>query len=199
MNTSLRILLLAAIVAIAGAACTSAGGGPSVPPLTDPGGGGGTGGGSGSSAGGSGGSGSSGGSVGSGGDSGTGIVVPVQPGPGGPVVPAQPKIVVPKPGRLDVHPVGASTIEAIVTGRHVTLRLSWWSGVEPCSVLDSVGVVRTGTNILLTIREGSDQRGVACIEIAMLKGTIVDLGELAPGTYTISAGGEAPPIQVIVS
>jgi len=108
-------------------------------------------------------------------------------------------MVVPKPGRLDVHPVPAGTIEATVTGRRVQVRLTWWSGVEPCSVLDSVGVARTGTDISLTIREGADQLGVACIEIAMLKGTLVDLGELPVGTYTISAGDQAPPVQVTVS
>jgi hypothetical protein len=39
-----------------------------------------------------------------------------------------------------------------------------------------------------------------CIEIAELKATIVDLGELEPGDYSIRAGeGEAPPITVTVS
>jgi hypothetical protein len=38
-----------------------------------------------------------------------------------------------------------------------------------------------------------------CIEIAMYKATIVDLGELEPGEYTIRASeGEAPPITVTV-
>jgi hypothetical protein len=107
-------------------------------------------------------------------------------------------MLVPRPGRLDVHPVGASTIQARVDGRRVTVKLTWWSGVAPCSVLDSVGEARTGRSILLTIREGADQRGVACIELAMLKGTVVDLGELAPGTYTIAAFGDAPPVEVVV-
>ena len=120
------------------------------------------------------------------------------PGDPAPVEPLQATIVTPKPGRLDVHPVGATTIEASVVARRVVARLTWWSGVAPCSVLDSVDVARTGSTIVLTIREGADQRGVACIELAMLKGALVDLGELDPGTYTISAGGEAPPIQVVV-
>ena len=38
-----------------------------------------------------------------------------------------------------------------------------------------------------------------CPEIALLKGTIVDLGELAPGSYTITAGGDAPPVRIVVS
>ncbi|MDP9481860.1 MAG: hypothetical protein M3P84_01405 [Chloroflexota bacterium] len=111
----------------------------------------------------------------------------------------EPTIVVAKPGRLEPHPVGATRIESRVTDRRVVIRLTWYSGVEPCSVLDSVGVTRTGNDIVLTLREGADQLGVACIELAMLKATIVDLGELEPGTYTISAGGDAPPIQVVVN
>lgn len=181
MQRHLRILVLCGLVAIAGVACSSAGG--SAPPLSTPGGG------------------TGGGSVGSGGDPGSGIehpVVPI-PGDGAPPGVGRATMVVPKPGRLDVHPVAALTIEATVTGRRVQVRLTWWSGVEPCSVLDSVGVARTGTDIDLTILEGADQLGGACIEIAMLKGTIVDLGELPVGTYTISAGDQAPPVHVTVS
>jgi hypothetical protein len=32
----------------------------------------------------------------------------------------------------------------------------------------------------------------------MLKATVVDLGELLPDAYVISAGGDAAPIRVIV-
>jgi hypothetical protein len=181
MHNPFRILAVCVLVAISGAACTSSGGLP-IPPITAPGGG------------------SGGGSSGSGGDPGVGIDPPVVSGPGGPapIGPPRATIVTPKPGRLDAHPVGAGTIEASVTGRKVAVRLTWWSGVAPCSVLDSIDVARTGSAIVLTIREGADQRGVACIDLAMLKGAIVDLGELTPGSYTISAGGEAPPVQVVV-
>ncbi len=180
MPTPLRTIVLCVLIAIAGAACTTSGGLPSAP-TGSPGA-------------------SGGGSSGSGGDPGLGTDRPVTTGPGGPapVGPPQATIVTPKPGRLDVHPVGASTIEASVAARRVVVRLTWWSGVAPCSVLDSIDVARTGSAIVLTIREGADQRGVACIELAMLKGALVDLGELDPGTYTVSAGGEAPPVQVVV-
>jgi hypothetical protein len=41
---------------------------------------------------------------------------------------------------------------------------------------------------------------VMCIEIAQLKATIVDLGDLEPGTWTIRApNSEAHPIQVTIS
>ena len=133
------------------------------------------------------------GSVGSGGS----VIVdptPVDPGAG------EPTIVVPKAGQKNTHPVGAMTLQASVDGRHVLVKVSWWSGVEPCNVLDSVRVERSGTDIAITIVEGSSDLDAMCIEIAQLKATIVDLGELEPGTYTISSpNSEAPPIQVSVS
>jgi len=184
MKTSVRAVVLGVIAALLLAACSAAPvptnptqpspTDPSAPIGTEPGG------------------------DGSGGGSGGGIAIPDFPLPGGGQPGENPTIVVPKPGRLNVHPVGAAKVEARVDGRRVLVRVSWWSGVEPCSVLDSVLVERNGTNVTITIREGADRLDVACIEIAMLKATIVDLGELEPGTYTISAGGDATPIQVIV-
>jgi ABC-type transport system substrate-binding protein len=183
MTTIPRRLLLSGLAALAVAACTAAGGGglasgspaASPPASTSPGG------------------------AGSEPDPGTGGTIS-PPASGEPVAPAPvPTIVVPKPGRLDVHPVGATAIEARADGRHVIVKLTWWSGVEPCSVLDSVGVEKAGNHITLTIREGADRRDVACIDIAMLKATVVDLGELEPGRYTISAGANASPVQVVVS
>jgi hypothetical protein len=80
------------------------------------------------------------------------------------------------------------------------VKVSWWSGVEPCNVLDSVKVDRSGTDIAISIIEGSSDLDAMCIEIAQLKATIVDLGDLEPGTYTISApNSDATPIQVTIS
>lgn len=109
-----------------------------------------------------------------------------------------PTLVFPKPGQLNVHPVGATLIEPAVQDRHLWVRVSWWSGVEPCSVLDSVAVDRDGDAFTITLFEGSSDLAVACIEIAMLKATVIDLGELEPGTYTLSAGGEAPRVTVAI-
>jgi hypothetical protein len=126
----------------------------------------------------------------------------MQPAPGNPGIgrlpDGQPTIVIPKPGRLDVHPVGATKLEGQVDGRRVHVTVSWWSGVEPCSALDSVALIRDGANIAIELREGADQLGVACSQIAMLKATVVDLGELSPGTYVVSAGGDAAPIRITV-
>jgi hypothetical protein len=61
-------------------------------------------------------------------------------------------------------------------------------------------VDRGASSIALTVIEGSSDLDAVCIEIAMLKATIVDLGELAPGTWTItSPNSDAAPIQLTIS
>jgi len=119
---------------------------------------------------------------------------PVDPGLG------QPKLVIPRPGQLNPRPVGAASLEPAVNGHHVLVKITWWSGVEPCNVLDSVKVERSGTAITIQLIEGSGDAHAICIEIAEQKATIVDLGELEPGTYTISAGGkgDATPVTITV-
>ena len=169
--------LLAALT-LAGCASTGAPSSPpsSSPPVTDPAPGGGT-----------------------SGDPGTGIVGPVNPAPADPVG-GEPTLVIARPGQLNPRPLGATLIETSVDGRHVLVKLTWWSGVEPCNVLDSIKVERTGTDIALTIIEGSSDLDAACIEIAMQKATIVDLGELEPGRYTISSpGGDAAPVTITIA
>jgi hypothetical protein len=141
-----------------------------------------------------------GGGSGSGGSGGSGIGV--APPPGG--VPRDPnlgqaQLVAPQPGQKGLHPVSVVLARAAVDGHHVSIELRWWSGVAPCSVLDSVQVQRDGATFTLTPMEGSSGRPVACEDIAQLKATVVDLGELDPGTYTIKASGDAPAITVTVS
>jgi hypothetical protein len=106
----------------------------------------------------------------------------------------------PRAGQKNTHPVGATTLQASVDGRHVLVKLTWYSGIEPCNVLDSVRVERSGADIAITLIEGASQLDVACIEIAQLKATIVDLGDLEPGTYTIrTTTGDASPIHVTIN
>ena len=139
---------------------------------------------------------------GSDGNVGSGGAVIVDPAPPTPVDPAagQPTIVIPKAGQKNPHPVSPATLQASIDGRHVLVKVAWWSGVEPCNVLDSVKVDRSGTDIAISLFEGASDLDAMCIEIAQLKATIVDLGDLEPGTYTISApNSEAPPIQITVS
>jgi hypothetical protein len=115
------------------------------------------------------------------------------PDPGG-------KIVVPKPGQLDVHPVAAGSLAATVDGRRVVVTVTYTSGVEPCYVLDSIVVQRGDHAIAITLREGHGPGDAVCIEIAETKRTMIDLGELDPGTWTITdTQGGAPPITVTIA
>jgi hypothetical protein len=109
-------------------------------------------------------------------------------------------LVIPHPGTVNPHPVAVEGIEANVDAGHVTARLTWTSGVEPCYVLDSVLMSRDGANIDLTVVEGSGDPNAVCIEIAKTKSTIVDIGELEPGTYTITAtNSQIPPVTITVT
>jgi hypothetical protein len=64
-------------------------------------------------------------------------------------------------------------------------------------VLRPVGISRHGATFVLRMREGSDAGpNTACIEIAMLKRTVVDLGAPGPGHYTVRAGGKTATIDV---
>ena len=168
-------------------------------PGQDPGGlvpGGPADGGSGSAPGGNSGGGSNGGSAP--GDPGTGVVTSPPDG-GGVIVPDPPGTIVnPVPGLLGIHAVQATRLEPGVNGSNVSVRISWVSGVEPCSVLAGVTVARDVNTFKLTINEGSQGEQMMCVEMAMFKATIVDLGKLDPGTYTITAFGDAPAVQVVV-
>lgn len=131
-------------------------------------------------------------------DPGDGIGDGTEPG-GGPGQPGTPELVVPRPGQQMVQRVGASALDARVDGRHVVLNARFWSGVEPCSVLDSVDVARNGQTIDITLLVGTSDPDAMCMALAVEKVVVVDLGELEPGTYTIgSENGDAEPISVEV-
>ena len=120
---------------------------------------------------------------------------PSNPGADEPVA----RLVVPKPGQLDVRAIPAETLEATVDGRRAVITVTFTSGVEPCHVLDSIVVERGDHAFAITLREGRGPGDNVCIEIAETKRTQVDLGELEPGTYTIrDAVGGAPPISVTI-
>lgn len=109
------------------------------------------------------------------------------------------KVVVPRPGQLDVHPVAAETLRATVTGRSVEVAVDWWTGVEPCTILDTIVVERGEGTFSITLHEGRGPGDMACIAIAELHRAFIDLGELEPGTWTIRDGtGGAPDIEVVV-
>ncbi|MER5420964.1 hypothetical protein [Streptosporangium roseum] len=58
-----------------------------------------------------------------------------------------------------------------------SLRVTWWSGVEPCTVLDRVTVRETSKRVTVTLWEGpsAKARNMACIAIAIQKVTTVKL------------------------
>jgi hypothetical protein len=119
--------------------------------------------------------------------------------PGGPGGPGQPEFVQPQPGQQMVRPVGITELIARVSGNRVELNAKWSSGVEPCSVLDSIEVAREGTTFTISLFEGTSDPDAMCIAVAVEKVTLVDLGELASGTYTVRASmGDAPDITVEV-
>ena len=144
------------------------------------------------------GGGGGGGAVG-GGNAGIGIDLPA---PGGNVViPDNPTLVVVHPGQAGLHDVSPVELRSrIDQAGHVIVRVRWWGGIEPCEVLDSVDVVRRGTTFTIALRVGSAAGGqVACIEIARDTATLVDLGILPAGQYTVRAAtGDAPAIAVTV-
>ncbi|WP_182898110.1 hypothetical protein [Microbispora sp. H10830] len=58
-----------------------------------------------------------------------------------------------------------------------SLDVVWWSGVEPCNVLDRVEVTETAREVTVTLYEGQDRRSpdAVCIAIAIMKTTKVQL------------------------
>jgi hypothetical protein len=123
------------------------------------------------------------------------------PTTGDPVLPlpGADRLVVPKPGQLDVHPLPAQAFSAVVDGRHLVVTIHFTSGVEPCSVLDTIVVQLGQASFTMTLREGHGPGDAACIEIAESKRAVVDLGDPQPGTYDIVDGaGGAAPISVTI-
>lgn len=86
----------------------------------------------------------------------------------------QVRMVTPRPGMADVHPTAWERAE-IVSERVV--RIYFYAGVEPCSVLDRVDVRASGGTIRITLYSGSDPASpdAMCIQTAELKSVDVRL------------------------
>ena len=97
------------------------------------------------------------------------------PDPGATVQPRGPRVVEPVPGQDGVHPIPFRSKK--VNGRTVTL--NFYSGVEPCNVLDSVDVEYGRDKIIVTLMEGHapDSEDTACIELAEFKQVTIELDE----------------------
>jgi hypothetical protein len=81
----------------------------------------------------------------------------------------------------DLRPVPWDNARQTPGGRH--LRVVYWSGVEPCNVLDHVDVDYGASKITVTLYEGSDpdEPDAMCIEIALQKVVRVALEEAVDG------------------
>ncbi|HET9672830.1 MAG TPA: hypothetical protein VFQ40_08290, partial [Actinomycetota bacterium] len=98
--------------------------------------------------------------------------------PAGRVVGDGAQLVEPMPGAADVRPHPFDHAVASDDGRSVTV--FFWSGVEPCYVLDRVEVAYGADRVTITLFEGHDpaEEGAICIDIALLKKVVVPLDEL---------------------
>lgn len=109
------------------------------------------------------------------------------------------KVVIPRPGQLNVRDVAADSLAARVDGSTIVVTATWFSGVEPCSILDQVVVTKSQGSYAITLREGNGPEDVVCIAIAELHKTEIAIPDVAPGTYRITDGtGGAAPIEVTV-
>ncbi len=99
----------------------------------------------------------------------------------GPEPKPQPMIVVPRPGMSNVRPIAFTSATVRADGRTVDVR--FWSGVEPCSVLDHVDVSYGTDAVTITLFQGSDPNAglVACPDIAVLKQVTVTLDQDVAG------------------
>ncbi|MFF3667384.1 hypothetical protein [Microtetraspora malaysiensis] len=84
-----------------------------------------------------------------------------------------PAPVKPKGDTVDPRKVGWTSAKPIRNGRY--LRVTWWSGVEPCTVLDRVRVKETRKKVTVTLYEGRGKDAQMCVMIAVRKSTIVKL------------------------
>ena len=95
----------------------------------------------------------------------------------GPERKPQPLIVVPRSGMANIRPIAFTSASVRSDDRTVDIR--FWSGVEPCSVLDHVDVAYGTDAVTITLFEGSDPSAgmVACPDLAMLKQVTVELDQ----------------------
>nr|WP_157554680.1 hypothetical protein [Herbidospora sakaeratensis] len=89
---------------------------------------------------------------------------PAQAAPG-------PKVVKVQKGALSPKKVRWLTARPHMRG----VRVVWWSGVEPCTVLTKVTVKETRKTVRITLYEGSVKDAGMCVAMAIKKATYVKL------------------------
>ena len=99
----------------------------------------------------------------------------------GPAAEPTPSPVTPQPGMSDVRARPWEDVEVGSDDR--TLTVAFWSGIEPCYVLDRVEVVEASETVTVTLFEGHDpaDRDTACIEIGVYKSVTVKLSSPLDG------------------
>lgn len=110
------------------------------------------------------------------------------------------KPIVPKPGQaINIHPVPAESLSARVEGNTIIVSAIWTSGVEPCTILDSIVVDKGEGTYTITLQEGNSPQEIACIALAEQHITEFEIPDVAAGTWTIEdSGGIATPVEVTV-
>lgn len=101
------------------------------------------------------------------------------------------QLVVPRPGMENVHPIAWDSYRVLTP---LTVRIFFWTGVEPCQVLDHVNVRYLDRQVRVTLFSGNDPAAgddVACIEIAVLKAVDVQLTQPLRGRPVVD-GSRTP-------
>ncbi len=98
-------------------------------------------------------------------------VEPTPPASGGPGGGSPPLTTVPVPGTGNPHRWEGYTVGADGT----TLSFTYYAGVEPCSVFDSIVADESPDSVRVTIYERSGPDGVVCIMMAQLKTATITL------------------------
>lgn len=111
---------------------------------------------------------------------------PEPPEPDDPIPSPGASRVEPQPGQADVRKVAWEGYSKLGPKR---LEITYWSGVEPCHVLDHVDVEEDGSEVTITLFEGHSpmDEDTACIEIALLKSVVVEL-DSPLGTREVADG-----------
>jgi hypothetical protein len=94
-----------------------------------------------------------------------------------------------RPGQADVRAREWESAE--VQPDDVTVVVTWWSGVEPCSVLDRVEVREEPARVVITLFEGHDpESDGACPAMAVEKRTRARLTAPLAGRPLVDGAGE---------
>ncbi|SDL57671.1 hypothetical protein SAMN05421874_12448 [Nonomuraea maritima] len=105
-----------------------------------------------------------------------------------PIPPETPQPVKPVGNAVNVHKIAWRTAKPVAGGKQV--RLVWWSGVAPCTVLDRVAVKETRKTVTITLYEGTapQARNMSCIMIAVEKTTTVTLKQPLGNRKLVNGG-----------